>query len=454
MERVGGAGIMPVNAAHPPRSSAARCGFLGNPDAIIQHRRDSELSHVHVIGAGLSGLSTALALTDAGRSVTVYEAGPQAGGRCRSYFDRELGCRVDNGNHLLLSGNEAAFAYLDRVGARQTMRGPGEPLFPFMDVRTGARWNVRPNAGRFPWWIFSSARRVPGTKPLDYLALLALRRVKPAATVAGALRPGTLYTRLIEPLAIAALNTRPEQGSASLLAAVVNETLAQGGAACVPAVPREGLSESLVDPALAYLQARGVRVLFGKRVSLIESAADRAAAFHTPDGPIKVGPSDSVVLAVPPWIASTLMPHLVAPSEFEAILNIHFRIEVDPGEAGFVGLIGGTAEWVFVKPGHVSVTISAANRMVDQPAEQIAAAVWPDVRAALGLADPIPPWRVVKEKRATFAATPAQDRLRPPARTPMGNLALAGDWIATGLPATIEGAIRSGRAAAEVILAA
>jgi hydroxysqualene dehydroxylase len=323
-----------------------------------------------------------------------------------------------------------------------------------MDVRTGARWSVRPNAGRFPWWIFSSARRVPGTKPLDYLALLALRRVKPAATVAGALRPGTLYTRLIEPLAIAALNTRPEQGSASLLAAVVNETLAQGGGACVPAIPREGLSESLVDPALAYLKARGVRVLFGKRVSLIESAADRAAAFHTPDGPIKVGPSDSVVLAVPPWIASTLMPHLVAPSEFEAILNIHFRIEVDPGEAGFVGLIGGTAEWVFVKPGHVSVTISAANRMVDQPAEQIAAAVWPDVRAALGLADPIPPWRVVKEKRATFAATPAQDGLRPPARTPISNLALAGDWIATGLPATIEGAIRSGRAAAEVILAA
>ena len=91
-----------------------------------------------------------------------------------------------------------------------------------------------------------------------------------------------------------------------------------------------------------------------------------------------------MVLAVPPWIASTLLPHLVAPSEFEAILNIHFRVEADPGEAGFVGLIGGTAEWVFVKPGHVSVTISAANRMVDQPAEQIVAAVWPDVRAALG----------------------------------------------------------------------
>ncbi|HEY6432123.1 MAG TPA: FAD-dependent oxidoreductase, partial [Acetobacteraceae bacterium] len=114
----------------------------------------------------------------------------------------------------------------------------------------------------------------------------------------------------------------------------------------------------------------------------------------------------------------------------------------------------GTAEWVFVKPDHVSVTISAANRMVDQPAEQIAAAVWPDVHAALRLPEGMPPWRVVKERRATFAATAAQDRRRPGARTPLGNLVLAGDWTDTGLPATIEGAIRSGRAAAETLLKA
>ena len=125
----------------------------------------------------------------------------------------------------------------------------------------------------------------------------------------------------------------------------------------------------------------------------------------------------------------------------------------DAGEAGFIGLVRGTAEWVFVKPGHVSVTISAANRMVDQPAEAIAGAVWPDVRMALGLEGEIPPYRVVKERRATFAATAAQERLRPAARTGLENLVLAGDWTATGLPATIEGAIRSGQSAAEALRA-
>ena len=93
---------------------------------------------------------------------------------------------------------------------------------------------------------------------------------------------------------------------------------------------------------------------------------------------------EAVVLAVPPWVAADLLPGQTCPTEFQAILNIHFRIEADPGPAGFIGLVGGTAEWVFVKRGHVSVTISAANRMVDQDAEAIARAVWPDVRRRAG----------------------------------------------------------------------
>ena len=117
-------------------------------------------------------------------------------------------------------------------------------------------------------------------------------------------------------------------------------------------------------------------------------------------------------------------------------------------------MVGGTAEWVFVKRGHVSVTISAANRMVDRAAEAIARAVWPDVPAALRPAGPMPPWRVVKERRATIAATAEQERRRPGRARDLANLVLAGDWTATGLPATIEGAIRSGRTAAEVLLAA
>ena len=195
--------------------------------------------HVHVIGAGLAGLSAAVALTAAGRQVTLHEAGPAAGGRCRSYFDRELGCRIDNGNHLLLSGNSATAEYLATIGAAGSLTGPDVPLFPFVDVASGARWTLAPSRGRIPWWVLRPHRRVPGTRARDYFSLLALRRVRDDATVKQALDDGgALYRKLLEPLAIAALNTPPDAGLARLLGRVMEETLMRGGAACLPRMPR------------------------------------------------------------------------------------------------------------------------------------------------------------------------------------------------------------------------
>ncbi len=410
-------------------------------------------SHVHVVGAGLAGLAAALTLVERGVRVTVHEAGPAAGGRCRSYFDRELGCRIDNGNHLLLSGNKAAFAFLDQVGARGTLAGPATPAFPFIDLQSGERWVVRPNRGPFPFWIFDKRRRVPGTRVGDYLQLIALRRAGPEATVANVLRPGTLYRRLLEPLAVAALNTPPETASAQLLSAVVAESLGDGGAACIPSFPREGLSESFIDPAVVWLRARGAAIRLSSRVAAIQRENGRATAL----GDEPLGARDAIVLAVPSPVATALLPEVRGPDAFEAILNVHFRLDVPPDavpeQAGFMGMVGSLAEWVFVKPGVVSVTISAANRYSAMEPVAVAQHVWQEVRTALALPEPLPLWRVLREKRATFSATPEQNRKRPSSGTKLRNLVLAGDWTSTGLPSTIEGAIRSGRTAAEFLLA-
>ena len=149
----------------------------------------ARIGPVHVVGAGLAGLAAAVELTGAGRPVFLYEAAPQAGGRCRSYFDRELGCRIDNGNHLVLSGNDSTLDYLARIGALDTLEGPAAAIFPFIDVVTHQRWTLRPNDGAIPWWILTSKRRVPQTRAADYCAALALRRADPSATVAAVLNP-------------------------------------------------------------------------------------------------------------------------------------------------------------------------------------------------------------------------------------------------------------------------
>jgi len=407
---------------------------------------------VHVIGAGLAGLSAAVRLAESGQRVVVYEAGQAAGGRCRSYFDRELGCRIDNGNHLVLSGNDAVLGYLRRIGAEQTLTGPGEPLFPFLDRRSGKQWVLRLNRGRLPWWVLDPRRRVPGSRWSDYLGLLALFNARDGASVAEVLGANRLFRPLFAPLAIAALNTDVEHGSATLFASVVKETLLAGGAACVPLYPREGLSESFVDPARAFLAAHGAEFFFGRRITGLVIDNQRVVELRTGGGPVALGAEDRVVLAVPPWIAAELLPGITVPDQFAPILNIHFRVQAKASPAGFVGIIGGVAEWIFAKTEVVSVTISAASRLVDWPAETIAASVWSDVAAAFGLSGPMPPYRVVKEKRATFAATPAQNARRPGPRIGILNLALAGDWTATGLPGTIEGAIRSGETAAHLLM--
>ncbi len=432
---------------------------------------------VHIVGGGLAGLSAALEALATGRRVVLYEAGPACGGRARSYEDRQLGCRIDNGNHLLLSANHATFDYLDRIGARDTLAGPGVPMFPFSDIRSDLHWTLRLSRGRIPWWVLDRARRVPGMRLRELLGLVRMLRAGEGTTVSDCLLPGMLADRLMVPLSIAVLNTQPEAGSAMLMAAMMRESLTLGGEACVPWFPRLGLSESLVDPALAHLAAGGALVRTGSRVSgLVTDGRGRVSELVLPEGPGRLGEDDQVVLAVTAPVAAELLagplPGQAVPDQFESILNLHYRIALqdriggDLGRAGFAGIVGGIAEWVFVKADVVSVTISAANHLAGRDSVSVAAQVWDEIvrvlrpalrpsiqaktqrgSAPVVLPSAPPPNRVLREKRATFAATTAQQRLRPGSRTDLRNLVLAGDWTDTGLPATIEGAIRSGKSA-------
>ncbi|MBI1869241.1 MAG: FAD-dependent oxidoreductase [Methylocystis sp.] len=406
---------------------------------------------VHVVGAGLAGLACALRLCGEGRRVVVYEAAGAAGGRCRSHYDAGLDLVIDNGNHLLLSGNRAAHDYLMRCGAAGALAGPNACVFDFLDARSGERWRLRPNASRWPWWIFVKDRRAPGTKAAEYLGALGILRAAPGATIGEAMAcSGLLYERLWRPVLLSALNTDPREASAGLAAAVLRETLVSGGAACRPLVARHGLGAAFIEPALQTLQARGAEIRYGARAKKIEFSGERARAVNFSDDAIELGAEDQLVVAAPAWAAKELVPGLVAPDEFRGIVNAHFRVKPPEGQPLLLGMVGSLSDWLFAFDDRLSVTISGADHLMDEPRESLAARIWAEVAAATGLAASLPRWQIVKEKRATFAATPRQEARRPAAQTEWSNLLLAGDWTNTGLPATIEGAIRSGYRAAEL----
>jgi squalene-associated FAD-dependent desaturase len=407
---------------------------------------------VHVVGAGLAGLAAAVRLAQRGASVVVHEAAGQAGGRCRSYHDPALDMVIDNGNHLLLSANHAALSYLQAIGAEGSLAGPASAEFAFMDLASGERWTLHINAGRLPWWIFAPGRRVPGTSASDYLSFARLLLPAGEKTIGETVRcAGPLYDRLVRPLWLAALNTEPTEGSASLAGAIVRETLAAGGKACRPLIARDGLGHAFIEPALQFLAGRGMEVRFGHRLRALEFAQDNVALLDFGEDKLALGDGDGVILAVPPVVAADLVPGLATPSQFRAIVNAHFRIEPPAGLAPIIGIVNGTTEWLFSFPDRLSVTISAADRLLDVPRETLAQTIWSEVATVAGLPKALPPWQIVRERRATFAATPAENAKRPPAKTAWRNLVLAGDWTQTGLPATIEGAIRSGNRAADLV---
>jgi squalene-associated FAD-dependent desaturase len=409
---------------------------------------------VHIVGAGLSGLAAAVTLADKGQRVVVYEAAAQAGGRCRSYHDREIDRTIDNGNHLVLSGNPCVQRYLRMVGATDRLIGPAGDGFQFLDLTKNHRFTVRPNQGPIPWWIASPSRRVPGTGWLDYAVAVKLAFARPGASVADVLPHDELYRILWEPLAVSALNTPVDEASAQGFWKVLAKTLAKGGRFSRPLIARETLADTFVTPGVAFLAAHGGEIRLGTRIKRLDYADGKVVGLSSDSAEEVWEEGDMVIMAAPPAIAERLVRHLETPGTDEPIVNAHFATN-DPAGTPLevVAIVGGAAQWVFRRPGLASVTVSAARAMVDEPAEALAPRLWADVaRAFPALGQSLPPYRIIKEKRATIRQSPNDEALRPGFTTRFSNLWLAGDWTRTGLPATIEGSLQSGFQAAKAAL--
>lgn len=403
---------------------------------------------VHVVGAGVSGLSAALHLAARREAeIVVHESAAQAGGRRRSFFDDATAMTFESGQPLVLSSWRSTLGLIEAVGARAQWREAAPGGVAFADMASGERWTLRPNRGPVPWWIFVSRRRAARTRLRDYWPAARLGRA-PTGALLSEYAPslGAAAERLWRPFALAALNTDLERASARLAAGALSQTRL-GGAR--PLLPVHGFERALVEPAVKALRRRGAAIRFERRLAALDLSGERAAGLEFEHDRVDLAPGDAVILATPPQVAADLAPGLSAPREFNGAIFVHFAVPPPSAAPPILGLVNGAFDWMFCGEDRISATIRDAGEAMERPREDLAADLWRDVAALTGLPDATPAWRVVRQRRATFAATPEQDELRPRCETQWRNLFLAGAYVQNGLPDSLEGAVRSGALAAE-----
>jgi hypothetical protein len=399
---------------------------------------------LHVVGAGVAGLAAALAGLSAGRQVILHEATAGAGGRARTVTPAD-GFHHDNGTHVLLTANRRALGLIERVGARGAWIEPEPDGLPVYDARNGrlARVGLSPAS-----WLRPSLRP-EGLGLMDVLRLAALTLPGRDRSILAAIGPRPIMDSLVEPLAVAVLNTPVAVASGRRLGRALRRVAIPGGARLL--VARSGLGPDLIAPAVAALERGGGTVRTGARLRALEIAGDRVAALAFGAERVALAREDAVILALPPAEVGRLLPDLSVPDAFEPIVNAHYPVR-GPAGPRFVGLRGALSQWALARPDHVSVTVSAAGEAADWDPDRLADHIWAEIApafAAAGVAlERTGAARVVKEKRATIRQ--AVGPLPQPPRRPLPNLALAGDWLGD-LPATIESAVMAGERAARLV---
>ena len=424
---------------------------------------------VVIVGGGLSGLAAAVDLGAAGVPVLLLEQKPAAGGRACSYTDPTTGDIIDNGQHLLIAGYERTFAYLDRTGARHLTATQLRPVLPFHHPDRGFV-EFRLPALPAPLHLFWGIATTPLLSLPDRIRLLragrALRRFE---TVSGVTITRWLDTQhqsaearrcFWEPLAVAIMNEQMDRAPASLFLRTLRTAFLDHWSRAALVFPQAGLSTVFVDPACAFIERHGGVVRCGAEVVSLQTDGALVRGVTLKGG--ERVPCGAVILAVPPekmmnlWPVDVPLPrniNAMVPAAVSPIISIHLWFEHPFMDREVLGLIGRRVHWIFRKQRHISATISAASSLVGMSNEELVNITVEDLRSVFGGAVGLPVHAMVlREKRATFSATPANEECRPGPITAAKNLLLAGDWTDTGLPATIEGAIRSGQTCARLIL--
>ena len=438
------------------------------------------MKRVLIIGGGLAGLSAAVNAADAGFDVTVLEAAAVPGGRVRRVSPGDGFEQIDFGQHLMMGCYKESLAFANRIGTRRDI-SEIKGVTPFVS----GSGTVHPyRIGSLP----APLHALPGLMSLTQLSLrerMSLGIPVAAAKAAGLLSRDNLDLQTAglwlrrngqsenavkyfwEPLVLATMNMPIYEASALPLAVVLDRIFSTSRRDAVPMTIEKTLHEIFIEPAIKALEKKGGRIFFTEKVTRLVHANDRINAALTKNG--ELFPADHFILAVPSWDVESLLGNLPGLSGagdaagelgFSPIVNVDLWFDRECIQYPYAGFLGSSLQWVFNHPSknethpRLSIVVSGAELLESLPPEEIIrksrtelARFFPETAKAKLLKT-----LVIKARKATIRLKPGTAKQRPASKTTYKNLFFAGDWTDTGLPATMEGAVFSGRLAAGGIL--
>lgn len=419
-----------------------------------------------IIGGGISGLTAASYLASNKIKVTLLESSPKLGGRAYSFYDQETQTTLDNGQHIMMGCFNDTIDLINLIEAENNFIFQKNLKIGFLHEESG---NIYLNADKwfYPFSLLSAVLNFKifnnqnKRQLIKFLLTLPFQNKNKLSSITvkqwliESDQTENLIKHFWEIIGIGALNSSINKTSALLFYEIITRIFFRGNFASTIILQKFGLSKSLIDPLNSFIVKNEGEILLSNKVNRIVIEEDAAVSVII--GDVKLNNYDYLISAIPLYALARIIDlnnlNLNTQFEYSSILNIHLWIEGLNLKEKFYGFLDSPLHWIFLKDEHFNIVISDADYLVEKDQSEIMELVISELKRFFPLGNgAVKKYKIIKEKKATFIPSNKANKLRPEAETNIRNLFLAGDWTNTGLPATIESAVKSGRVAAEKVL--
>ena len=419
-----------------------------------------------VIGGGAAGLSTAAYLSSNGIKVTILESSPKAGGRAYSFSDPISGNVIDNGQHILMGCYKDTLNFIKLIGAKDNFVSNKSLRINFLQ-RGGKVTNLIAVPYLYPINILIALLKYDAIPVKDRISILKFMVKIPFTShqklvgksvndwLSESNQNEAVIKSLWEIITVGALNTNIKKASALIFRDILMKIFFYGNFASTIVLPKYDLTRSYIEPALEFIKAKEGVISFSSPVEEIITTNNNITAVKTNNEVLT--DFDFIISAIPYHSTIKLFPDLFEENmlefEYSTIVNIHIWLNENNFKEEFYGLINSPVHWVFNKGSHLNLVISDADYLIEESSWEIYDLCLNELKLFMNIHEEnIVRYKIIKEKRATFIPSSKIHFARPSSKTKYKNLFLAGDWTDTGLPSTLESAVKSGRIAAENVI--